>query len=122
MLAREHPEWFYHEPDGAMGNRIGDWSDIVYSDYGNRALWIYQIGDAQNVGGDGDGFRCDVAPLIPLAFWRKAREEVEAVRPGCVWLSESVEPAFTLDNRARGMVSLSDSEIYQAFDLSFEDR
>ena len=35
-------------------------------------------------------------------------------------LSESVEPVFTVANRARGMVSLSDSEVYQAFDVSYE--
>jgi glycosidase len=67
-----------------------------------------------------DGFRCDVAPLIPLAFWLRARAEVAQVRPNCLWLSESVEPAFTVDNRARGMVSLSDSEIYQAFDIAYD--
>ena len=120
VLAREHPEWFYHKPDGSFGNRIGEWSDIVDLDYGNPALWTYQIETLKMWAGMVDGFRCDVAPLIPLAFWLKARAEVETVRPGCVWLSESVEPAFTMDNRARGMVSLSDSEVFQAFDLSYD--
>lgn len=42
------------------------------------------------------------------------------VNPDCLWLSESVEPVFTRDNRERGMVSLSDAEIHQAFDVSYE--
>lgn len=67
-----------------------------------------------------DGFRCDVAPLIPLDFWLRAREEVEQVRPGCLWLSESVEPRFIIESRAHGLTSLSDSEIFQAFDVSYE--
>lgn len=67
-----------------------------------------------------DGFRCDVAPLVPLAFWLRARREVETVRPGCLWLAESVEPEFIRDNRNRGMVSHSDSELYQAFDLCYD--
>ena len=119
-LAQNHPEWFYHKPDGSFGNRIGDWSDIIDLDYGNRALWAYQIETLKFWAGIVDGFRCDVAPLVPLEFWLKAREEVEAVRPGCIWLSESVEPEFTAANRARGMSSLSDAEIFRAFDISYE--
>ncbi len=119
-LAQNHPEWFYHKADGSLGNRIGEWSDIVDLDYGQTGLWDYQIDTLKYWAGMVDGFRCDVAPLVPLKFWLKAREAVEAVHPGCLWLSESVEPAFTLDNRERGMTSLSDSEIFQAFDLSYE--
>ncbi|MDO4324402.1 MAG: hypothetical protein Q4C61_18005 [Lachnospiraceae bacterium] len=62
----------------------------------------------------------DVAPLVPLAFWLKAREEVAKVNPGCIWLSESVEPEFILDLRSRGMTNLSDSEIFQAFDMCYD--
>ena len=65
-LAQNHPEWFYHKPDGSFGNRIGDWSDIIDLDYGNRALWAYQIETLKFWAGIVDGFRCDVAPLVPL--------------------------------------------------------
>lgn len=119
-LAQHHPEWFYHKADGSFGNKIGEWADIIDLDYAQPGLWDYQIETLKQWAAIVDGFRCDVAPLIPLKFWLRARDEVEMVRPGCIWLSESVEPVFTLDNRARGMVSLSDSEIYQAFDLSYE--
>lgn len=119
-LSRHHPEWFYHKADGSFGNKIGEWADIIDLDYNQSGLWDYQIETLKQWAAVVDGFRCDVAPLIPLAFWLRAREEVNAVQPGLIWLSESVEPAFTLDNRLRGMVSLSDSEIFQAFDLSYE--
>lgn len=119
-LAQHHPEWFYHREDGSFGNKIGEWPDIIDLDYSQPGLWEYQIETLKQWAAMVDGFRCDVAPLVPLAFWLRAREEVEKVRPGCLWLSETVEPVFTLDNRARGMVSLSDSEIYQAFDVSYE--
>ena len=33
VLSREHPEWFYHKPDGSFGNRVGDWTDIIDLDY-----------------------------------------------------------------------------------------
>lgn len=119
-LAKEHPEWFYHRPDGCFGNRIGEWSDIIDLDYAQPGLWDYQIGTLKMWAELVDGFRCDVAPLVPLAFWQRARREVEQVRPGCIWLAESVEPAFIRANRSRGLVSHSDGELYQAFDICYD--
>ena len=120
VLSKEHPEWFYHKEDGSFGNRVGDWTDIIDLDYSNKELWSYQIDTLKMWAEIVDGFRCDVAPLIPLAFWQKAREEVETVRKGCLWLSESVEPGFITYMRGRGLTALSDSEIYQAFDLCYD--
>lgn len=119
-LANNHPEWFYHKADGSFGNHIGDWTDVVDLDYSNPGLWDYQIETLKYWASMVDGFRCDVAPLVPLAFWLRARDEVEAVRPGCIWLAESVEPAFIRIARSQGITALSDSEIFQAFDISYE--
>lgn len=119
-LAQDHPEYFYRTPSGQMGNRIGDWSDIVDLDYGNPDLWDYQIETLRIWAKIVDGFRCDVAPLLPLDFWLCARNEVAKVNPDCLWLSESVEPSFIMDLRQRGMIALSDSEIYQAFDICYD--
>lgn len=120
VLSKEHPEWFYHKEDGSFGNRVGDWTDIIDLDYSNKELWEYQIETLKMWAKIVDGFRCDVAPLIPLAFWLTARQEVEKVRPGCIWLSESVEPEFINHMRGRGLTALSDSEIYQAFDICYD--
>lgn len=119
-LAVHHPEWFYHKPDGSFGNRIADWYDVIDLDYSQPGLWDYQIETLKQWAAIVDGFRCDVAPLIPLDFWLRAREEVAQVRPDCLWLSESVEPRFIVECRSRGLCALSDSEIYQAFDISYE--
>ena len=119
-LAVHHPEWFYHKADGTFGNRIGEWQDVIDLDYAHEELWDYQIDTLKQWAAIVDGFRCDVAPLIPLDFWLRARDEVARIKEDCLWLSESVESVFTVDNRARGMVSLSDSEIYQAFDICYE--
>ena len=120
VLSREHPEWFYHRPDGSCGNRVGEWTDVIDLDYGHPELWDYQIETlcfwAQFV----DGFRCDVAPLVPLEFWKRARQAVETVRPGAIWLAESVEPEFISYVRGRGMTGLSDSELYQVFDICYD--
>lgn len=119
-LAQNHPEWFYRRPDGGFGNKNGDWSDIIDLDYTQPALWDYQIETLCRWAGLVDGFRCDVAPLVPLAFWRAARAAVEKVRPGCLWLSESVEPGYVLENRRRGIGCLSDGEIYTVFDAAYD--
>lgn len=119
-LAKNHPEWFYHKADGSFGNHVGDWTDIVDLDYTQPELWDYQIETLKYWASMVDGFRCDVAPLVPLDFWLRARAEVETVRPGCFWLSESVEPSFIASVRAQGIPALSDSEIFQAFDASYE--
>ena len=120
VLSTEHPEWFYHRADGSFGNRVGDWSDIIDLDYSNHDLWDYQIETLKYWAGYVDGFRCDVAPLIPIEFWLKAREDVAKVRKDCIWLSESVEPGFILYMRGRGLTALSDSEIFRAFDISYD--
>lgn len=119
-LAEHHPEWFYRRPDGSFGNRVGDWSDVIDLDYSNPGLWDYQIETLKGWASIVDGFRCDVAPLVPLDFWLRARAEVERVRPGCLWLAESVEPRFIAWCRGQGMDALSDSELYQAFDLCYD--
>ena len=119
-LAENHPEWFYHKPDGSFGNHVGDWTDIIDLDYTNPDLWDYQIETLKMWAKYVDGVRCDVAPLVPLAFWLKAREEVEKIRPGCMWLAESVEPEFIRMIRAAGLTAHSDSELYQAFDVCYD--
>ena len=119
-LVQNHPEWFYHKPDGSLGGRVGDWWDVIDLDYSQPGLWDYQIETLKQWAAIVDGFRCDVAPLVPLDFWLRARDEVEQVRPGCLWLAESVEPGFITACRENGKTGLSDSEIFQAFDVSYE--
>ncbi|MDR2073542.1 MAG: hypothetical protein LBP60_08945 [Spirochaetaceae bacterium] len=122
VLAREQPLWFYRRKDGSPGNRIGEWWDVIDLDYGNpgSGLWEYQIQTLKTWAGIVDGFRCDVAPLVPLEFWLKAREELATVNPRCIWIAESVEPSFILENRARGFVCHSDAELFRAFDVCYD--
>ncbi|MDO4670181.1 MAG: alpha-amylase family glycosyl hydrolase [Aerococcus sp.] len=120
ILATTHPDWFYHKPNGEMGNHVGDWYDVVDLDYTKKALWDYQIETlcfwAQYV----DGFRCDVAPLVPLEFWQRARTAVADIKKDTIWLAESVERNFITTLRSMQLTALSDSELYQAFDLTYD--
>ena len=116
-LVENHPEYFYKKPDGNLGNRVGDWWDVVDLDYNNKDLWDYQIDTLKMWVEVVDGFRCDVASLIPVDFWIKAREEVSKVRPNAIWLAESVHTNFLIDLRRHG---ISDCEVYQAFDICYD--
>ena len=119
-LATHHPEWFHHNDDNHPISRTPQWSDTVDLNYGKPELWHYQIETLVQWASLVDGFRCDVASLVPLAFWMEARKAVEAVHPGFLWLAESIHPGFILQKRAQGHIALSDSEIFQAFDISYD--
>jgi glycosidase len=45
---------------------------------------------------DVDGFRCDVASMVPADFWEKARAELERVKPEIVMLAEASQPDLLL--------------------------
>ncbi|WP_026499512.1 alpha-amylase family glycosyl hydrolase [Butyrivibrio sp. WCD2001] len=120
VLAKDHPEWFFHKEDGSFGNHVGDWSDIIDLDYTDEQLWDYQIETLMYWAKIVDGFRCDVAPMVPIEFWERARKEVAQVCPDCIWLAESVEYSFLTYLRGCGITALSDGEIFRAFDLSYD--
>ena len=119
-LRYAHPEFFYHAPDGSFGNRFGDWADVIDLDYNNRGLWDYQIESLKMWAGIVDGFRCDVASLVPLSFWREAKAACEEVKPGLIWLAESVHTSFQRAARKEGMKIYSDPEGFDVFDLEYD--
>ncbi len=119
-LTREHPEFFYHKPDGSMGNHVGDWTDVVDLDYNCKELWDYQIESLCMWAKIVDGFRCDVASFVPVDFWCRAREAVEKVHPGCVWLAETVHSGFGMMSRQMGLYSANDYEMFRAFDMEYD--
>ena len=119
-LVSAHPEFYYRRPDGSFGNKTAEWTDVIDLDYRVRALWDYQIASLRQWAEIVDGFRCDVASLIPVDFWYKAREEVEAVRPGCIWLAETVHGRFNIYNRICSHYAGTDSEMYSAFDMEYD--
>jgi glycosidase len=86
-----HPEWFTRNETGEFTERNG-WDDVVDLNYANSDMraalisamqyWVreYKI----------DGFRCDMAHLVPLDFWIDARKAVETIQP-LYWLAECEE-------------------------------
>ena len=120
VLVTEHPEFYYRKADGSMGNHVGDWTDVVDLDYRCKALWDYQIETLTMWAGIVDGFRCDVASFVPVDFWSKAREACEKVRPGCIWLGETVHSSFALYHRQMGLYCGNDYDMFRAFDMEYD--
>ncbi len=120
VLVREHPEWFHQDENGVPVTTVPDWSDVIDLKHPNPELSAYLIETLQGWAEFGvDGFRCDVASLLPKDFWVQARAAVAQVKPGVIWLAESVHAAFVEGRRAAGLSGLSDSEVYAGFDITY---
>lgn len=121
-LLKEHPEYFYKDAKGEFANRVGDWWDVTDFDYTNdKGLYIELANTLKMYASMGvDGFRMDVASLVPLDFWAYARKEVSKINRNVLWLSESVHGSFAKYIRNQGFECASESEIYQVFDMSYD--
>jgi glycosidase len=120
VWVQQHPEYYLKNSDGSIGRKVDDWTDVADFDYGCEALRQELVGMLLYWADHGaDGFRCDVASLVPLAFWKRARKAVNAGHPEFVWLAESVEPEFVRFMRSRGYECAGDSDLYQAFDVLY---
>jgi glycosidase len=91
---REHPEFYRKHPDHP-GEQFFDahgWADVIDLNYDNRDLWKAMITAMKFWVNecDIDGFRCDMAMLVPLEFWKHARTELDAVKK-LFWLAECEE-------------------------------
>ncbi|POZ88059.1 MULTISPECIES: alpha-amylase family glycosyl hydrolase [Petrotoga] len=119
-LVETHPEWFMKDENGKLTRKVEDWIDVYDLDYQNKDLWDYLIKVLDSWVDLGvDAFRCDVAPLVPLEFWKKAREQLNQ-RKELIWVAETLDPKFIRDLRSKQYNVHSDSEVYQAFDLTYD--
>jgi glycosidase len=88
----EHPDWYKKDSLGHMFSPY-DWTDVVQLDYDNKELWQGMI-DAMKfwVAEAGiDGYRCDVAYMVPVEFWNLCRQELDKIKP-VFMLAEAEEP------------------------------
>jgi glycosidase len=121
LLVSQHPEFFHQDASGKPITTVPEWSDVIDLKHPHPELTAYLIETLQGWAHFGvDGFRCDVASLLPVDFWRQARTSVAEVKPGVIWLAESVHAAFVSLRRNVGLSGYSDSELYSAFDLTYD--
>jgi len=102
-LAESNPEYFSKDSLGNFMPPVADWHDVIDLDYENKDLWKYMtealkfwVREA-----DIDGFRCDVAEMVPLEFWIQARRELDKIKP-VFMLAEGEKP-----------------ELHEAFDMTY---
>jgi len=120
-LVREHPNWYHTNAQGQPVTTVPEWSDVIDLRYPNPELEDYLIETLAGWVEFGvDGFRCDVASLVPLDFWRRARARCAQVNPNVIWLAESVHAAFVGARRRAGLRAISDAELFAAFDLEYD--
>lgn len=84
-----HPEYYNRNADGSFKPPVENWEDVIHLNFNNPQLREAMI-DAMKFWVDEcniDGFRCDMAMLVPFDFWLEARKELDAIRP-LFWLGE----------------------------------
>ena len=89
VWTKEHPGFYKKDHEGNFYCAFG-WIDVIDLDYSNRSLWETMVAemDFWIKECDIDGFRCDMAHLVPLDFWSYARTQLE-MQKKLFWLAES---------------------------------
>ena len=92
-LAKEHPEWFKKDEHGNFVPPVKEWSDVIALDFRNQEVWRHMsnVMEYWVKETDIDGFRCDVAYMVPVEFWNQIREKLEQIKPVFL-LAESAYP------------------------------
>ena len=93
---KEKPISWYERDENGVAKVPWDWSDTAKLNYAEHEVWQGQI-DAMkfwvrkhNI----DGFRCDMAMLVPTAFWQEVRKELQRVKKNIFLLAEAEGEEF----------------------------
>ncbi len=100
---KEHPEYYTKDEKGEITHTVDtDWTDVADLNYDNEEMrqqmkndMIYWL-EEENV----DGFRCDVAGMVPVDFWDATVAELKKIKPVFMlaegWEPELLENAFDM--------------------------
>ena len=89
----EKPADWYERDENGSPRVPWDWTDTAKLNFSNREVWRAQIAamrfwvEHHAV----DGFRCDMAMLVPIEFWQEAAAELRSVREDLFLLAEAEE-------------------------------
>jgi len=89
-----NPNFYIQDSHGNFTERNG-WTDVIDLNYDNQDMRTAMI-DAMRYWVDTagiDGFRCDMAHLVPLDFWIEARQVLDAFKP-LFWLAECEDARY----------------------------
>ena len=116
VLLKDHEDFYFHK-DGKLCNRVGEWSDIIDLDYKNPNTQTYLLEVLKywvDVGVD--GFRFDVASMIPLSFFKEARKQLGK---DVIFFGESIDPWFSDYLKTIGDNPTPDEKMYPTFDFLY---
>ncbi len=84
-----HPEYFTQDHLGNFKPPVENWEDVIHLNFHNPALRKAMIDAMRFWVKDSsiDGFRCDMAMLVPVDFWAEARTELDKLKE-LFWLGE----------------------------------
>lgn len=91
-LQTKPADWYERESDGTA-KVPWDWTDTAKLNYANHDVWRGQIKamrfwvEQHNI----DGFRCDMAMLVPIEFWQEASYVLHSIKPDIFFLAEAEE-------------------------------
>jgi cyclomaltodextrinase len=98
ILMGDHSDWFMRDEKGNFLRENPDWSDITDLNYNDPELrkymletliyWIKEF--------DIDGFRCDVAGMVPFGFWEEVIPELNKIKEDLFLLAEWEDPRILL--------------------------
>ncbi|MBR2326181.1 MAG: alpha amylase C-terminal domain-containing protein [Alistipes sp.] len=94
-LKNKSMSWYERDENG-VAKVPWDWSDTAKLNYAEKEVWQGQI-EAMKYWlreHDIDGFRCDMAMLVPLEFWQEVRQELESVKKDIFMLAEAEGTEF----------------------------
>lgn len=85
-------DWYERDEQG-VAKVPWDWTDTAKLNYANHDVWRGQI-DAMRYWVEEfgvDGFRCDMAMLVPIEFWQEVSEELHRIKDDIFMLAEAEE-------------------------------
>src|SRR5690242_3557492 len=88
------PEFYKQDANGKIIPPVPEWTDVAGLNYENPKLCQYMTDMLKHWLShfDLDGFRCDVASMVPTQFWEKARAELTKIKPDIMMLAEASKP------------------------------
>ncbi len=90
-IAEKPADWYERDENG-VALVPWDWSDTAKLNYANHDVWSGQIESMKYWVDRGvDGFRCDMAMLVPIEFWQEVYSELHKVKSDIFMLAEAEE-------------------------------
>lgn len=93
------PKFYKQDANGKIIPPVPEWTDVAGLNYENPNLCQYMTDMLKHWLShfDLDGFRCDVASMVPTQFWEKARAELTKIKPDIMMLAEASKPELLLN-------------------------